>query len=385
MQMIANEIGTRRVPPTAPAADTRNISFGRLLRGNTDCLLEKTWKPAAQANGKMRIVYMESFDHSRALNPIDDIRYYMVLGELKCILEKHGIAVEAAVHIADIGVTYNTGSFDIYSLKTNVKPHGSVAEAANARALFAYAVAETFGYSYDVILESSDINKDPDAFSSRLSAFRSVCYGDRKASEALAATVPPSKREQESATGYTYSLAQLALMHGWDLKLGPPRERYYDRAFNAISIALGCSRILPIYGMPTYPFVKNSNIYEKYPDIRINGVVPYVLDTSGNSGSRKFRITVGGMETERIESLIRKAYISPDGAVNPVLDIAQLAAMAKSRLLHGSIEQKWLDGLSSMWEKGELSGENLRSIAFKETIEYVVMPVEETLAKLQRS
>ncbi len=383
--MIANEIGTRRVSPTAPAAEARNISFGRLLRGNAGHLLEKAWKPAAQANGRMRIVYMESFDHSNALNPIDDIRYYMILGELKCILEKHGIDVEAAVHIADIGVTYNIGSFDIYSSKTTVKPHSSIAEAANARALFAHAVAETFGYSYEVILESSDINRDPDAFSSRLSAFRSVCYGDRKAMEALAATVPPSKREQESATGYTYSLAQLALMHDWNLKLGPPRERYYDRAFNAISVASGSRRILPIYGMPTYPFVRNSGIYEKYPDIRINGVVPYVLDTSGNSGSRKFRITVGGMATERIESLIMKAYVSPDGIVNPVLDIAQLAAMAKSRLLHGSILPKGLDGLCAMWEKEELSEESLRGIAFKEAIEYVVMPVEETLAKLQRS
>lgn len=268
------------------------------------------------AGRPMTVIYGETFDEGG--NTIDSLKYYLFLSEFaKVVKVEFGIDVKATVLIADLGVYRNAPEE-----KEKMRVH-----AENRRA-FAQKVKDTYHCDFDVVLMTDFVATLE--FSAKLEKMRKLVFSNKALLDMIAKTVPEDRLEKERERGFSYSLDELTTILGLDVKVGPPREKLYDRMSDALIQHFDEKPLLCVYLYPTYPLGMQFGNYMSSQIIKTYGLTPYKV---GSSGMSKNRVVVGITKPEELRQLITDSQLAASTQKpNPVLDIAITAQLAKQHL-----------------------------------------------------
>lgn len=264
----------------------------------------------------LSILYGETFDEKG--HTIDSLKYYFFVSMLSKILNKfYKINIRPTILIADLGV-YRNYPDEIEQFK----------KIAKGRQQFAEKVKNVYKCSYEVRL-MSDLTSTS-GFEKKLQKIKEVSFANPIVLEMIEKTVPDDRLEMERKRGYTYSFEEITTILGLDIKVGPPRERLYDRTANTFLKYFDVYPLLSIYLYPTYPLGLSYGAYLSSPAIKEFGITPYKL---GSGDMTANRIALGKTSHKEIEKLIENTQISrSQKKPNPILDLAIIADMAKQHL-----------------------------------------------------
>ncbi len=192
--------------------------------------------------------------------PVDEVKYWLFLHFYKKLLESKGVGVKLVYIIADKGVFNNFGKSE------------KVIQWRKKRIKEIKALNKFFNNEFKIVLQSEilvsneEINEIWPIVKSNISL--------------LERTIPPSRLLQERKRKYRYSLEELLafikLSRGMPLiKVGPPREKYYDALISLLK-----KNSYYIYLKPVYPVNCTWAFYLYREDIREFGVTPYKVGSA---------------------------------------------------------------------------------------------------------
>jgi len=262
------------------------------------------------------IIYGETFDEKG--HPIDSLKYYFFISMLSKTLNNiYKVDIKPTILIADLGVYRN--------YPDEIKQFKKIAEE---RKQFADNIKKVYKCFYDVRLMSDLVSTNE--FEKKLQKIREISFANPIVLEMIEKTVPEDRLDMERKRGYVYSFEEIATILGLDIKVGPPREKLYDRTANVFLKYFDVNPLLSIYLYPTYPLGLPYGAYLSSPSIKEFGLTPYKV---GSGDMTKNRITLGKTSLEVVKDLIENTQISPSPKKpNQILDLAIIAEMAKQHL-----------------------------------------------------
>jgi hypothetical protein len=272
---------------------------------------------ARKASGTpMRILYGETFDDKG--HSIDSLKYYLFVDLLSKVLsEKYGVKVEPTILVADLGVFRNEPD----QMEKN-------RELAKARVAFANKAKEIYGCDYQVAL-LSEISQTPE-FAAKLEKIREVTMGNEEMIKIIETTVPADRLEEERKRQYAYPFEEIAMILGYDIKMGPPREQLYDDTANLFLQHFKVDPLLAVYLTPSYPLGLEYGAYLGMPNMAAYGLTPYKV---GSGKLAANRIAVGSTTPDEAKKLIMATPISRSPKKpNPLIDISIIAELAREHL-----------------------------------------------------
>jgi len=262
---------------------------------------------------KIKIFYGETYDLLGIT--IDSIKYYFFLSQLTGKLQELGAEVEATILVADKAATLNKSSQD----KTE-----ELEKEGIRRMEYCQRFKKFLKLPINFVLMSDFFVHNKMA--EKIERVKRVADGEREIKELLAKTVLQNRLKQEEKTGFRYGLEEIATGMEFDIKIGPPREKYYDEAAEIISQKLGEKSLNSVYLKPTYPLGQNFAFSLTHPEIEEFGLTPY---KAGSNQMQDFRIIIGKTSVEEMKKLIDKTYIPTDPKLpNPISDLDFIAQMA---------------------------------------------------------
>lgn len=271
------------------------------------CLIQRADPVVVNKSKIVKIVYGETYDQHGMT--IDSLKYYLFLSLLHRTLEETGTKVESFIMIGDL-----------HSIKNKItKNKRRLLSDAQIRLNQINKIKSKFELKFTPIL-MSDIFKTQ-KFKDRLNTVTKVFNNSDELKEVAKKTVLQNRQSQEEKAGFGYTLEEVALIIDYDIKIGPPREMYYDQ----LAQKLG-SELQGIYLRPTYPLGVNFDFYINNPEIEEFGLTPY---KAGSNKMQDQRIILGKTSEQSIRNLINKSYVPSDiSLANPILDLACIVAMA---------------------------------------------------------
>lgn len=317
----------------------------------------------AQEGKPIRIMYGETYD--RFGPTVDSLKYYFVVAALGKILGQHGWDVEPAILIADIAACRN-----------EPEEHASELLAiGQRRAALVRGLSQLYRLNLTVKLMSEYLYTD--AFQGRLERVRAEAEGQPDIDRWIKQTVPASKVEIETEKGFAYAYEEVATIVAYDVKVGPPREQFYDEPARLLGPALSYPALQSVYLRPTYPLGLGRDFFFENEEIEQFGVTAY---KAGSKNLAQHRIILGETSDAQIQQLIARSFVSKKPSIpNPVLDIAVIAEMA----------QQWLQGelgaisIGAAFLSGEVSADGLRQLAFDHLRRYVLEPIQPLLSAVE--
>ena len=299
--------------PVLPTKENMSYSLQQLLLNkclvngagfNVEEIIEKIYSKKA-----IKIIYGETYDQYGMT--IDSLKYYLFLSLLHKSLEEMGIKAESFVIIGDI-----------HSIKNKiVKNKERLLLDAKTRLDQINKIKFKLGLKFKPIL-MSDIFKNKE-FRSRAEKISQALIGSEELKEIAKKTILQNRQSQEEEAGFGYVIEEVALIMDFDIKIGPPREIYYDQ----LARKLGANNLCGIYLRPTYPLGVNFDYFINHPEIEKYGLTPY---KAGSNKMQDQRIIIGKTSVQNIRDLIEKSYIPRDILLaNPILDLACIVAMSE--------------------------------------------------------
>ncbi|MBL7160134.1 MAG: hypothetical protein ISS95_01070 [Candidatus Aenigmarchaeota archaeon] len=258
----------------------------------------------------IKIIYGETFDGGG--HPIDCLKYYLFAANLADVLKREGIKTEASVLVADTSVYRNENELGFEHVR----------KLGKDRIRFVETAKRLYKCDFEAVLMSDII--DSEKFKGRFEEVKKISEDNPKIMKMIEKTVPKDRIEQERKNEFVYPLEEVALISEFDIKIGPPREEFYDDASRKISKEMGCSELLSIYLTPTFPLTSNHNLDKL-------GLTPYKADSKG---FRDKRIIIGKTSPKRVFELINNApAYCGNKLYNPIFDMAVIVNMIKDRLI----------------------------------------------------
>lgn len=240
--------------------------------------------------------------------PIDCLKYYFALSQLQ-----KQLSADATVVIADVASLMNDSA---------IQKQEQIKRSIDRRIKLLSKIIAVYGLPIKIRLMSEIFETD------EYKMLRNKVGGtDMKAIEPLLSkTVPVNKLEEEKKKKFRYALDAIATGLLFDIKIGPPRERFYDEAGERIIPG----KLRSIYLTPTQPLGKNFAFFLTHPEIEEHGVTPY---KAGSNKLQDFRIILGETSLARAKELLTTSFESnnPD-TVHPVKDIHAITEMARELL-----------------------------------------------------
>ncbi|MDE1848292.1 MAG: hypothetical protein KGH61_05100 [Candidatus Micrarchaeota archaeon] len=310
-------------------------------------------KRAGEENRGFRILYGETFDDKG--NPLDSLKYYLfVAGLAKSIEQNYDVVVEPIILVADAGV-YRNYPEQAEQLRENAK----------SRLEFAKRAKEVYNCSYEVRLMSE--LAETDEFKERFERVSKVSMASQELMQMIERSVPEDRRDMERARGYIYSFEEIAVILGRDIKVGPPREKLYDSAANAMLAHFEVMPLMGVYLTQTYPLGMKYGEYMSSAAIKQYGLTPYKV---GSSNLAPNRIVIGGTQTrEQVRELITNSQITPSlTKPNPVLDVAIIAEAARQHI-EGRFEKS---DLHEKYYSNKIKSHELKELAMSSLEENVL-------------
>lgn len=256
----------------------------------------------------IKIIYGETYDQYGMT--IDSLKYYLFLSFLHNSLEEMGIRVKSFVIIGDL-----------HSIKNKtVKNKDDLLSNAKTRLNQINKIKSKLGLKFKPILMSDTFKNTK--FRKRLRTITQIFNKSEELKEIAKKTILVNRQSQEEKAGFEYVLEEVALIMDYDIKIGPPREVYFDQ----LARELGAS-LCGIYLRPTYPLGVNFDFFINHSEIEEYGLTPY---KAGSNKMQDQRIVIGKTSEQMARSLIEKTYIPRDILLaNPILDLASIVAMGE--------------------------------------------------------
>lgn len=143
----------------------------------------------------------------------------------------------------------------------------------------------------------------------------------------LQKTVLQNRIRQEDKTAYTYAAEAIATAMLFDIKVGPPRERFYDDAAVLVAKQLQRECYKSIYLTPTYPLGMDFVYFLMHPEIEEFGLTPY---KAGSNKLQDHRIILGKTLFAEAQELVNKSFVPKQlGLPDPVEDLKAIVELAK--------------------------------------------------------
>ncbi len=261
---------------------------------------------------QIRLVYGETYDQFGLT--IDSLKYYFFISLLHQALETMGIEVSSSVIIGDL-----------HSIKNKlVENKEELLEKANQRLELIQKIKTLYNLKFEPILMTQLFN-DKD-YQQRLKTITPIFQNSEELQNIAKKTVLKNRITQEEEVGYQYTLEEVALITGFDIKIGPPRETYYDQMARELGTKVGNNDYCGLYLKPTYPLEFNFDYFVTHPEVEEFGVTPY---KAGSNKLQNNRIVLGTTSLEESKNLIEHSFVSSNQSLpNPVLDIYLIAKMA---------------------------------------------------------
>ncbi len=298
-------------------------------------------------------MYGETYDRFGAT--FDSLKYYFTVA---LIGRAAGPTAVPSILIADIASCRNEPE----------ERHDELMAIGAAKVNFVRAVSNFYSLGLRVVAMSEYL--DTDAFQDRLRRIRAHAANEQRIFEWVKQTVPASKVAIEQEKDFAYAFEEIATIIEYDIKVGPPRERFYDEPARLIAGAIAVPPLCSVYLHPTFPLGVGPDLFLSSPEIEEFGVTAY---KAGSKGLEKNRIILGQTSQERLAALIQRSFVSKKREVpNPVLETAVVAEMARQWMEndHRPIE------LRAAFYRGDISPAQLKQLALQSAKRYVVEPLQ---------
>jgi len=256
---------------------------------------------------KIRIIYGETYD-SYGLT-LDSVKYYFLLEIFRRLICELGKEVEVFLMVGDIASIRNIDSSNANTINYQIKENLKLIKK----------IFKKFKLKINILLMSEYFKSDE----FKNNTFKTQqYYSNKKIQNLLYKTVIKNKLTEEIKKGFQYSLEEIALIGNFDIKIGPPRERNYDKASKLIF-----QKPIGLYVKPTYPLGLNYDFFINNPEIDEFGLTPY---KAGSNKLFKNRIIFEKSSIFKIEELINKTFIPNfSDLANPLLDTFLICDLAE--------------------------------------------------------
>lgn len=274
-------------------------------------LVDETMRRARER--RISVMYGETYDrHGLTL---DSLKYYFTVAAITNILRSSGAHIDATILIGDIATCRNE----------QPENHDDLMAIGVALAERVRAISGFYGLNLEILLMSEYLNSA--AFQERLARIRVAADEHPEIEDYVVQTVPANKVEIERAKGFAYAFEEIATIVEYDIKIGPPREQFYDDPARLIARSLGRPPLLSVYLHPTYPLGLGVDFFFANDEIERYGVTPYKANSKKLAAHR---IVLGETPNERIDELIDTSFVGrKPGLPNPVLDLAVIGELAR--------------------------------------------------------
>jgi hypothetical protein len=167
-------------------------------------------------------------------------------------------------------------------------------------------------------------------FKNRLSSVSMIFNSTPECREIAEKTVLKNRLTQEEKTGYRYTIEEVSLIMDYDIKVGPPREVFFDKLARLISNKLAKDSLSGIYLKPTYPLGLGFDYFIQHPEVEEYGLTPY---KAGSNKLQDNRIILNKDVRRNIDGLIKNTFVPNNlDLPNPLLDLLTITDLAKSCL-----------------------------------------------------
>jgi len=267
-------------------------------------------------NKSIKLVYGETYDQYGLT--IDSLKYYFFISLLAKLLEEKGFDVSSTIIVGDLHSIKNKMVENKKDLLLNAKD----------RINFINQIDSIYNLDIKPML-MSQMFKDKD-YQKRLKKVSSIFNSSSELIEIARKTVLKNRLSQEEKVGFQYTQEEVALIIDYDIKIGPPREIYYDQIAQIINRKLLDKGFEGIYLKPTYPLGLNFGFFINNPEIEKYGITPY---KAGSNRLQKNRIILKSTNLTRCKELINSSFVASNPLLpNPVLDIFLISYLAESFL-----------------------------------------------------
>ena len=264
----------------------------------------------------IKLFYGETYDHVG--NTIDSMKYYFFVANLAQVLKDEGYTTDPVILIANTAACRNVGPDLQYKYSM----------LGESRASFVEDVNKIYNTKLRVVKMSDYIYSQ--GFQKELKEIIEICEKDKELMRGVEKTVPESKIEIEREKGFAYSFDEIATIIGLDVKVGPPREDFYDNIARKIAERKEKKQLMSLFLTPTFPIGMNWAYFFANEGIEEHGITAY---KGGSKRLQDHRIIIGRSSINDIKEQLDKSFISIDSELpNPVLDIGIICEMAKKRL-----------------------------------------------------
>ncbi len=297
---LSVSVRVRLHPPMKKHVDYRNFvhSYFPSKREVCDVLKKK----------HVKILYGETYDLLGIT--IDSLKYYLFVS----LLHETGGSVESTILIADTASTINASSGD-----TQI-----ILEEGKKRFRQVHEIIRTYHLPIRVQL-MSELFKEPST-QEMIEQVQRVVVQSPDIQLMLQKTVLHNRIRQEDKAAYRYGVEAIATAMLFDVKVGPPRERFYDEAAAVIAKKLNRDCYKALYLTPTYPLGLDFVYFLLHPEIEEFGLTPY---KAGSNKLQEQRIILGKTSPERIQQLIDTSFVPKQaGLPDPVGDLMMTVRLA---------------------------------------------------------
>lgn len=291
----------------------------------------------ARKQASVKVMYGETFDDQGL--PIDALKYYAWLAVAASALAQRVGEVVANVIVADAAVSINKeaewGAEKIAQLA-----------ARQLRTITRFGELCNIGPGPVPILMNQIVVTGP--YRDRRATADRLMEMSKEFHESVVGSVRSDHVEEEKESGFRYSLDEVALIAGYDLKVGPPREQFYDRAARILNRSEGRDGPISILLSPTYPLAVSPGEFVKNRELHRYGVTAY---KAGSLGFLKNRLVIGRDDSARARDLIcNTKLVRRVGAPNAVTELSKVLQLVQWAL-DGQPPSVWL---ADEWENHRL-------------------------------
>lgn len=263
-----------------------------------------------QASNTIRIMYGETYDGYGIT--IDSLKYYLILEYIARLIKNTGINIESVLLVGDTASIRNE----------NVTNKEGLLETIRQNVGFIQQIKKKYHFSFEIKIMSQVFQDDN--FETKLKNISDFVKQNIEIQNLLEKTILQNRLKQEMESGFKYALEEIAIISDYDLKLGPPREQYYDK----VAQIYMNGNPLGIYVKPTYPLGLNYDYFINHPEIEEFGLTPY---KAGSNKLQQNRFVLNNTSRSQLQRFIKTSFISKHPELpNPLKDLYDICQLSKA-------------------------------------------------------